>query len=183
MKVFGSSGVRGVVGEAITPEFVGRVAQAAGSTLSADTVAVARDTRHTGEMLADAVAAGLAATGSDVQRLGVVPTPGAQAYAERAAVPSVVVTASHNPPEYNGVKLVGADGVELSRDTLERVEDRLLAERFDTADWDATGKQRRVESARREYVTELLAAVDRDAIAAADLTVALDPGHGVGALT
>ena len=183
MKVFGSSGVRGVVGEAITPEFVGRVARAAGSTLNADTVAVARDTRQTGEMLADAVAAGLAATGSDVRRLGVVPTPGAQAYAERAGVPSVVVTASHNPPQYNGVKLVGADGVELSRDTLERVEDRLLAERFDTADCDATGEQRQVESARREYVTELLAAVDRDAIAATDLTVALDPGHGAGALT
>jgi len=183
MKVFGSSGVRGVVGEEITPAFVGRVAKAAGSTWGADAVAVARDTRRTGGMLADAVAADLAATGSDVRRLGVVPTPGAQAYAERTEVPVVMVTASHNPPEYNGVKLIGADGVELSRDTLERVEDRLLAERFDTAQWDGTGERRRVDSARREYVDGLLDAVDRDALAAADLTVALDPGHGAGALT
>ncbi|MFB6118258.1 phosphoglucosamine mutase [Halosegnis sp.] len=183
MKVFGSSGVRGVVGETVTPEFVGRVARAAGSTLRADAVAVARDTRRTGEMLADAVSAGLAATGSDVHRLGVVPTPGVQAYAERTGVPALVVTASHNPPQYNGLKLVGADGAELSRDTLERVEDRLLAERFDAADWATTGESSRVTSARREYVADLLAAVDHERIAAADLTVALDPGHGAGALT
>jgi len=183
MKVFGSSGVRGVVGETITPAFVGRVAKAAGSTWGTGAVAVARDTRRTGGMLADAVAAGLAATGSDVRRLGVVPTPGAQAYAERSGEPVVMVTASHNPPEYNGVKLIGADGVELSRDTLKRVEDRLLAERFDTVPWDETGERRRVDSARREYVDGLLDAVDRDALAEADLTVALDPGHGAGALT
>ncbi|MFC7235286.1 phosphoglucosamine mutase [Halosegnis marinus] len=183
MKVFGSSGVRGVVNEEITPAFVGRVALAAGSTFESGTVAVARDTRRTGEMLADAAAAALAATGADVHRLGVLATPGAQAYAEREGVPVVMVTASHNPPEYNGVKLVGADGVELSRDTLERVEDRLLAERFDEVPWDATGESRRVESARREYVEGLLAAIDRDRIADADLTVALDPGHGAGALT
>jgi phosphomannomutase/phosphoglucomutase len=183
MKVFGSSGVRGVVGEEITPDFVGRVARAAGSTFESGTIAVARDTRRTGEFLVDAVAAGLAATGSDVHRLGIIPTPGAQAYAERANVPVLVVTASHNPPQYNGLKLIGADGVELSRTTLERVEDRLLADRFDAASWDATGETTHIESARRDYVEGLLAAVDRDAVADADLTIALDPGHGAGALT
>ncbi len=186
MKVFGSSGVRGVAGE-VTPAFVQRVAMAAGSVWRADdgpgAAAVARDTRLTGGMLADAAAAGLAAVGADVHRLGVVPTPAAQAYARREGVPVVMVTASHNPPEYNGVKLVGGDGVELPRAALERVEDRLLAERFDRAAWDRTGDRRRVESAGRRYVEDLLEAADREAVADADLTVALDPGHGAGALT
>jgi phosphomannomutase/phosphoglucomutase len=183
MKVFGSSGVRGVANEELTPAFVHRIALAAGTVWTADAAAVARDTRTTGRMLADSAAAGLAATGLDVHRLGIIPTPGAQAYAEREGVPVVMVTASHNPPEYNGVKLVGADGVELSRDALERVEERLLAEQFDTVPWDETGRTVTVDSARRRYVDELLAAVDRETIADADLTVALDPGHGAGSLT
>jgi len=183
MKVFGSSGTRGVANEELTPGFVQGVAKAAGSVWRADRVAVARDTRTTGGMLVNAATSGLQSVGVDVDRLGVVPTPGLQAYAEREGVPAVMVTASHNPAEYNGVKLVGADGVELPVDELERIERKFLTEQFDEVAWDAVGADVGVESAHREYVEQLLEAVDRDAIAAADLTVALDPGHGAGALT
>ncbi|WP_424017113.1 phosphoglucosamine mutase [Halorientalis pallida] len=183
MEIFGSSGVRGVANEYLNPEFVCNIAQAAGSVWDADAVALARDTRTTGEMLGNAAASGLASVGSDVHRLGVVPTPGLQAYCERVGVPGVMITASHNPPQYNGVKLVGADGIELSRGTLERVEERLLAEDFDSVAWNGTGRVERIDDARDRYVEQLLAAVDRERIADADLTVALDPGHGAGALT
>jgi phosphomannomutase/phosphoglucomutase len=183
MKIFGSSGTRGVVGEQLTPEFVLRVAKAAGTVFDADRVAIARDTRLTGEMFADAAAAGLAAVGADVDRLGVTPTPAAVRYCEIESVPAVVITASHNPPEYNGVKLVGDDGVELDVSTLEDIEDRVLADEYDSAVWDRTGDVRRIESLNDDYVDDLLASVDREGIADADLTVALDPGHGAGALT
>jgi phosphomannomutase/phosphoglucomutase len=183
MKVFGSSGTRGVANEELTPRFVLRIAKAAGTAWHADRVAIARDTRATGRMLADAAASGLASVGVDVDRLGVVATPGAQAYAEREGVPVVMITASHNPPEYNGVKLIGADGVELAVEDLERVEDVLLGETFADATWDAVGDETVVADARDRYVDELIAAVDRETIADADLTVALDPGHGAGALT
>ncbi|WP_232686526.1 phosphoglucosamine mutase [Halobacterium zhouii] len=183
MKVFGSSGTRGVANEELTPAFVQKVAKAAGTVWRADRVAVARDTRTTGRMLVNAAVSGLQSVGVHVDRLGVVPTPGTQAYAEREGVPAVMVTASHNPAEYNGVKLVGADGIELGVDDLERVERKFLTEQFDDVAWDDVGTDLAVESARRTYVEELLEAVDRDAIADADLTVALDPGHGAGALT
>jgi phosphomannomutase/phosphoglucomutase len=183
MRIFGSSGVRGVVGEELTPAFVGRIASAAGSVWGAQRVAVARDTRTSGRTYVDAVAAALSSVGCDVDRLGVVPTPGVARYCEVEGVPAVHVTASHNPPEYNGIKLVGADGVELTVDRLERVEDRVHTEDFALAEWDGLGRTRRVESANDDYVEGLLAAVDRDAVADADLTVALDPGHGAGALT
>jgi len=182
MKLFGSSGIRGVIGEELTPGFALEIAETAGTVLAADRVAVARDTRHTGRMLVDAVVSGLASVGADVDRLGVVPTPGLQAYCEREGAPGLMVTASHNPPAYNGLKLVGDDGVELSRDRLEAVEHRLEAGP-DRADWSRAGETRRVESARRAYRDQLLAAIDREAVADAGLTVALDPGHGAGALT
>ncbi|MFC6731133.1 MULTISPECIES: phosphoglucosamine mutase [unclassified Haladaptatus] len=183
MKVFGSSGTRGVANIELTPSFALRVAAAAGTVWNADRVAVGRDTRTTGRMLADAAASGLASTGADVDRIGVIPTPGLQAYAERECIPALMITASHNPPEYNGIKLVGDDGVELSKHQLERVEGTILGEKFDKIPWDETGNTRIVEGARKAYVEELLEAVDREKIADANLTVALDPGHGAGSLT
>jgi phosphomannomutase/phosphoglucomutase len=183
MRLFGSSGVRGVVGRELTPEFAARIAAGAGSAWDADRAAVARDTRTSGGAVADAVASGLSSVGVAVDRLGVVPTPGAARYCEVEGVPGVVVTASHNPPEYNGLKLVGDDGVELTRDRLERVEERVLAETFDRAPWDEVGRRRRVDGAAEAYAAGVVSAVDRDAVADAGLTVALDPGHGAGALT
>ncbi|SIS10154.1 phosphoglucosamine mutase [Natronorubrum thiooxidans] len=183
MQVFGSSGTRGVANEELTPAFVLRVAKAAGTAWGADRVAIARDTRYTGRMLADAAASGLASTGTDVDRIGIVPTPGAQSYAEREGVPVIMITASHNPPQYNGVKLVGSDGIELVVSELEQIEEVLLAEAFTVAPWDETGRSRTIDGVKETYVDELLAAVDREPIADADLTVALDPGHGAGALT
>ena len=183
MQLFGSSGTRGVVGDGLSPEFVLRIAKAAGTVWSGDRVFVARDTRTTGEMLENAAASGLASVGVDVDRVGRVPTPGAVRYAEVNERPGLVITASHNPPEYNGVKLVGADGVELGVDRLETIEDHILREDFAIAAWEGVGDVHQIDAANREYVADVVAALDRDAIANADLTVALDPGHGAGALT
>jgi phosphomannomutase/phosphoglucomutase len=95
-----------------------------------------------------------------------------------------MVTASHNPPEYNGIKLVADDGVELSRDRLEAIESRLLGDDDPaTVAWHETGETRFVDDARQRYVADLLGAVDHEAVTDADLTVAVDPGNGVGALT
>ncbi len=182
VKVFGSSGVRGVANDDLLPRFVMQVTQAAGAELGVGRVALARDTRLTGPMFADAAASGLESVGCTVDRLGIAPTPALQAYCERESVPGVMITASHNPPEYNGIKLVGESGVELTQDRLERVEDRLDAGP-ELADWSEVGDSRSVETARETYREQLLAAVPRQRIADAELTVAIDPGHGAGALT
>ncbi|WP_336326452.1 phosphoglucosamine mutase [Halovenus sp. HT40] len=184
MEEFGSSGVRGVALETLTPEYALDLAGAAGSVFAEnhDRAALGRDTRETGGMFADAVASGLASVGCRVDRLGVVPTPSLQAYCEREGVPGVMVTASHNPPEFNGIKLCGSSGVELTRDVLEEIE-RRFHDGYDTVDWQKSGHSNHVDGANRAYREELLAAVDRDRIADANLTVALDPAHGAGALT
>jgi phosphomannomutase/phosphoglucomutase len=181
MELFGSSGVRARALAELTPADALGVAQAAGHVFDAARVAVARDTRTTGPLFVDSVAAGLASVGSDVDRLGVVPTPALQAYCEREGVPGVMVTASHNPPEYNGIKLVGPTGVELTRDRLEAVEGRIGD--VPLAGWEAAGETRAVDGAAREYREGVAEAVDHQRVADADLTVALDPGHGAGAVT
>jgi len=180
MELFGSSGTRGTVGEAMTPSLVLRVARAAGTVWDAPAVALGRDTRTSGEMLADAAASGLASVGVDVSRLGVLPTPGVAAHCAREGVPAVVVTASHNPADYNGLKLIDDEGVELTVDALERVEAHVFDRPVDEARWDEVGRVSVVDDAREAYVADLVDAIgDCDL----DLTVALDPGHGAGALT
>lgn len=182
MKVFGSSGVRGVATTELAPADTMRVAQALGNHLDPTRVAVAKDTRRTGELYVDSVASGLASVGCDVDRLGIVPTPGLQVYCEVEGIPGIMVTASHNPPEFNGLKLVGQDGIELTSNELETIEDR-LSDPPDRAGWDTTGRSRRVDGACQRYVDQLLAAVDTERIADAALTVAVDPGHGAGSVT
>jgi phosphomannomutase/phosphoglucomutase len=183
MELFGSSGIRGVALRYLTPELVLDIAKATGTVWDADRVAVARDTRTTGELFANAAASGLAAVGCDVDRLGVVPTPAVGSYCESAEIPAVLVTASHNPPEFNGIKLVGDDGVELSVDVLERVERRVLDDDYDLADWRDAGETTAGDGAVDDYVDQLLDAVDREAIADAGLTVAVDPGHGAASVS
>ncbi|MBV0925743.1 phosphoglucosamine mutase [Halomicroarcula limicola] len=184
MHVFGSSGVRGVAGKELTPRYVLQVAEGAGSVWAGEygRVAVARDTRITGRTYVNAMTSGLTGTGFDVDRLGIAPMPALQAYCDREGVPGVMITASHNPPAYNGIKLVGDDGVEFSRELLDRVE-AAMAEDSTQAAWEQVGVDRDVESARQSYREEVREAVDRERIAEADLTVVVDPGHGAGSLT
>lgn len=182
MELFGSSGIRGVANREIPPDFCLRIGMAVG-TVVGGRVAVGRDTRKTGEMLADATVSGLQSVGCAVDRLGELPMPATQHYAEREGIPAVMITASHNPPEYNGIKLVGSDGIELAVERLERVEEVFEKEQFERVSWNEIGVSHTIESARRAYIEEITASVARERIAEANLTVALDPGHGAGALT
>jgi phosphomannomutase len=108
----GVSGIRGVVGEFLTPALACAFAQAFGTYVGGGRVVVGRDTRSSGPMLQHAVTCGLLATGCEVVDVGVLPTPTIQVYvgATRARG-GIAVTASHNPPEYNALKLFNAEGL------------------------------------------------------------------------
>lgn len=112
---FGISGLRGRVGLDLTPELVTTVARAFGAFVGPGRVAVGRDPRVSGPMVAAAAVAGLAAAGCDVLDLGVCPTPTVLHFVRaRGLAGGIVVTASHNPEEWNGLKLCGPDGRFLS---------------------------------------------------------------------
>src|SRR5579864_5457355 len=108
---FGTDGVRGIVGEFLTPELVERLGKASALWSGRGRVFIGRDTRASGVELEEAFARGVAAAGGSAVLAGVVPTP---AVALLRLDLGIVVTASHNPPEYNGVKFFDRDGHKLT---------------------------------------------------------------------
>ena len=178
MTLFGTAGIRGPVEKRVTPALALAVGQAAGEP--GTTFVVGRDGRETGDALAAAVTAGLESAGADVKRVGVVPTP-ALAFASQGRR-GVMVTASHNPPADNGLKLF-VDGVEYDRSQEEAVE--ALVEAPELAPWDEWGRSERLEVLEPyregvvDYVREVVA---EEARPLAGLSVVVDCGTGVGAL-
>ena len=141
----GVSGIRGVVGEFLTPSLALAFAQAFGTYVGRGRVVVGRDTRTSGPMLQNAVHCGLLAAGCDVIDVGVLPTPTIQIYTGAIhARGGLAITASHNPPEYNALKLFNSQG--LFFNTYERTE---LLDIYHQSDFEqaANGQIRRV---RRE---------------------------------
>jgi phosphoglucosamine mutase len=123
-RYFGTDGVRGVVGEFLTPELVERLGRAAALWTGAAKVFVGRDTRASGVELEEAFARGVISAGGDCILGGVLPTP---AVALLALDLGVVISASHNPPEYNGVKFFDNEGRKLSDQSEEQIEELLAA--------------------------------------------------------
>jgi phosphoglucosamine mutase len=118
-RYFGTDGVRGVVGKDITPELVERLGRAATLWCGRGRIFIGRDTRASGPELEDALARGIASVGGNAVVAGVLPTP---AVALLTLDLGCVITASHNPPEYNGVKFFDCDGQKLSDTQEEEIE-------------------------------------------------------------
>jgi phosphoglucosamine mutase len=129
-RLFGTDGVRGVVGEFVTADLALGLGRATAAWSPADTpqVLIIRDTRESGEMLEAAVAAGVAAAGGHALMGGVLPTPGASLLTRRYGFDlACVVSASHNPYQDNGIKFFGADGMKLPDEAEREVEAAVLA--------------------------------------------------------
>jgi len=129
-KLFGTDGVRGVANRDLTPELAYEIGRAGGFVLThgnRGTVVVGKDTRASSDMLEAAISAGLCSIGLDVIQVGIIPTP-AVAYLTRKykALAGVVISASHNPYEYNGIKFFSADGYKLPDEIEDEIEDILL---------------------------------------------------------
>ena len=131
-RIFGTDGVRGVANEFLTPELAFSLGRAGGHTLAAHgerrPVLVGRDTRCSGPMLEEALSAGICSVGLDVWKLGIVPTPGV-AYLTRhlGAAAGVMISASHNPIEDNGIKFFAADGCKLADALEDEIAEHVIA--------------------------------------------------------
>jgi phosphomannomutase len=178
----GVSGVRGVVGEFLTPLLAADFAQAFGTYVGKGRVVIGRDTRFTGPMIEHAVACGLLAAGCEVVRLGVQPTPTIQIYiAETGASGGIGITASHNPPEYNALKLFNGEGLFFNH--YERTE---LLDLFHQSDFFEAGNEAiaglatDLDSPAQRHVQRILKHVDAAKIRARKFRVALDGVNGAG---
>jgi phosphoglucosamine mutase len=155
-KLFGTDGVRGLAGEFLTAELALALARAATEQTGAERpqVLIVRDTRESGEMLEAAVAAGVSSAGGDALLGGVLPTPAAPLLIGRYGFDlAVVLSASHNPYQDNGVKFFAGDGYKLTDDTERRIE-RVL-EREPHSGGTTIGRVRELRGAPEDYLREL----------------------------
>lgn len=182
MKLFGTNGVRGIANKEMTSDMAITLGKSLGTYMQRNNlglrVAVGRDTRISGDMLKSAAIAGLLSTGREVTDVGVLPTPALQYYVRSQADAGVMITASHNPREYNGLKIIAGDGTEFSRSGEAEVEDIYFSQQFHAAEWENTGSFSRDPSAIKTYMDAIISLVDVDMIRNAGLTVVVDPGCG-----
>ena len=181
-RLFGTFGVRRTANDVLTPEFASRLAACYG-TLVKGTVAVGGDTRTSTLMLKQAVTAGLLSSGCDVVDLGILPTPGVQYAVRKYYDGGVMITASHNPPQYNGLKFLDKDGIGIPDDMDLEIERLYFDAEPDRVGFHEIGQLYQNDKVIDEYVDEAVSKVDVEAIRKAKLKVVVDCGSGAGCFT
>lgn len=175
--MFGTSGIRGPVGTEVTAALALRVGRALG--VDTDRVVIGRDPRESGETLQAALTAGLRESGTDVVDLDVAATPTVgRAVAWEDADAGVAITASHNPPEDNGIKLWQPSGQAFDSALQDEITERIESDTTTLADWDSFGDHYSVDH-RPTHKAALLDAVTLDQ----PVSVILDAGNGAGGVT
>ena len=178
-KLFGTTGVRKVYGEEFDLEMALNLGKSLGTYLGKGTVMIARDARTTGLMVADALTAGIMSTGVNVVRAGIIPTPTLAFITMKSGFDAgLMVTASHNPPQYTGVKFWSRSSMGFTHDEEVKLEEIYNSKSFKVASWDALGKETRIESAVDEHIKALLEKCDAEAIQSKSFRVIVDPGNG-----
>lgn len=181
-KLFGSNGVRGVVNRDFTLELAASLAASAGSLLGKD-IGVGRDGRTTSPMFRDVVVGALLSVGCNVHDFGVIPTPALQYMVSRSDLRGgIMITASHNPPEFNGVKIMYHDGVEIPKHLEAEIETLVDKGGPAKCSWDEVGKVSYHDYVEA-YTDAVMTHVDVEAIKKAGLAVALDLGNGAAVHT
>jgi len=185
-KLFGTDGVRGVANTELTCDIAFKLGQAAVEFLG-KTIVVGKDTRLSGDMLGNALSAGIMSMGGNVLDAGIIPTPGvAYLVRELHAEGGIVISASHNPPEYNGIKFFDRQGFKLTEEAEAEIESFVLAGGADPESLpsgDAVGVVLPVENACDLYIQHAISSLQDKTLDFSKLTIALDTGHGASSLT
>jgi phosphomannomutase len=175
------SGIRGIVGDGLTPEAVLAFAAALGTQTHGGRIVMSRDGRPSGDMLRHAILAGLLGSGCEVQDIGVAPTPTFGLAVKRlAAAGGIQITASHNPAPWNGLKLFGSDGAVLSADHGRKIQAIFESKSFRRVAWNELGSLTECRNAEDWHRDRVLELVDVVRIRARGLRVLLDANGGAG---
>ncbi|MHA1906718.1 MAG: phosphoglucosamine mutase [Candidatus Thorarchaeota archaeon] len=178
-KLFGTTGVRKVYGTEFNLEMAMGLGKALGTYLKEGTVLIARDARTTGRMVADALTAGIVSTGVNVTRAGIIPTPTLAYSVERFGYTAgLMITASHNPPEYTGIKFWNADTMGFTPDMERELEKVYISKEFQVAEWDSIGTVNRLDTAVDSHIESLIERSDHAGIRSKAFRVIVDPGNG-----
>jgi phosphomannomutase/phosphoglucomutase len=161
-----------------------KIGSATGTFFKHAKLLVGYDARTSSPMLARAIIAGLNATGCDVLFAGMAPTPALQYAVKNHKIDgAVIITASHNPPEYNGIKVVWNDGIEISREQEIEIENIFFEEKMEYADWNKIGKTSEIQGIIDDYIEAIKRHVDVTGITKKHFHVVVDAANSVGNLT
>jgi len=182
-KLFGTNGIRGTVNKELTPEKAAKIATAIGTFFNKKSLLLGYDARTSGPMFAKAVTAGLTATDCNVYLAGMAPTPALQyAVKNHCMAGGVIITASHNPPEYNGIKVIWNDGIEISHEQEKEIEHIYFENKPAFADWNKLGAEHEFAVANDEYVEAVKKHVNVPEIAKKHFHIVVDAANSVGGL-
>jgi phosphomannomutase / phosphoglucomutase len=179
-RLFGTNGIRGVVGDSITSEFAYGIGSSLALLFKKQRILVGRDGRTSSQMLAEGTIAGILAQGNDVEDCGKITTPGLQFLAKINAAPGVVITASHNPPEYNGFKVVDSDGIEVPREKEEEIENLVAKDSWRAGK--SPGRREQRALSLEPYLASIKSHVKKQRHTNS-LKIVVDTGNGVASLT
>ncbi|XHH08184.1 MAG: phosphoglucosamine mutase [Candidatus Bathyarchaeia archaeon] len=182
-KLFGTNGVRGLANVELTPDMAVKVGLAIGTFFGKKNLLLGYDARTSGPMLARAVISGLTATGCNVYFVGMGPTPSLQfAVKNHKMDGGVIITASHNPAEYNGIKVIWSDGIETSHEQEEQIEKIYFENKIAYAAWDKLGDMCELQGVNDEYIDAIKTHVNVEKIAQKHFHVVIDAANSVGGL-
>lgn len=187
-RLFGTNGIRGVVNQDMTCELALNVGKAWGTYLKKNfdkpVVAIGTDARLSNDMLKTSVISGLLSTGCNVTDIGMLPTPTIQYTVKKRKFHSgIAITASHNPPEFNGIKGIERDGTEFPRDIEEEIEKIYFNRSFKLASWDKVGRVSKWDGAVDLYIDDIVKIIDKKTIEKKKFHIVLDCGNGAGSIT
>ena len=177
------SGVRGIVGDGLTPEVLVKFSQAYGSEFGPGKIVVGRDSRVTGDLVKYAVWSGLMSVGCDVVDIGIAPTPTTELVTEKPEhAGGIILTASHNPKEWNALKLLAPDGLFLDAAAGEKILHKMQNEEFRFAAWDKIGKVLPYSAAIMEHIEKVfeLKLIHTEKIKAKKFRIVADCVNGAG---
>jgi len=178
-RLFGTNGVRFVPGVSNDLDFAINLGEAIGTFFGSGEILLGQDGRISSPALSNATVSGLLSSGLDVAEAGLVPTPALQYGVKTMGFKGgVMVTASHNPPQYNGLKVSGSDGVEIPRLDEQRVEKIYFDKSQNKADWKTIGVARQEPSVVRNYLKGILSRVNAKSIEQRKFVVVMDIGNG-----
>lgn len=175
------SGIRGIVGDSLTPDVILDYTRAFARLIRGGKVVLGRDSRVSGPMIASLITGALSSAGVDVIDLGIVPTPTVLlAIDDLKADGGIIVTASHNPKEWNALKLASSRGIFLNREESKKLQSILEKRDFPLMPWDKLGRISCDDNAVERHIDKICALVDEEQIRAQHFTVALDCVNGAG---
>jgi phosphomannomutase/phosphoglucomutase len=181
-KLFGTFGIRRIANEVMTPEMATQLALSFGTFVNGETVVVGRDARKHSEMLYHAVIAGFLSTGCQVVELGVTATPALQWACRQWEAWGAMVTASHNPPEWNGIKFMEKSGKGLDREKEGEVERIFFEKAFRRAPWPRIPQETEKRDIRFAYIEAIMKRVDVKAIRESRFRLVVDCANGAPSL-